>query len=278
MSTTLPNYSLGATDAEHRRLVQLASHEEDRVIDACRRAGIGAGATVVDLGCGPLGAVSALAGVVGSEGLVIGVDGSAAALEKARRYASPHVRFVQADVNDVTREQLGIEAADLAYCRLVLLHQADPTRVLRNMNTLLRPGGVVIAHEASDLPMHAPASEPPVAAMTRVWELVIAAARVRGARTDFARNGRTYLEQAGFAVESSRMYAVHYPIEVGYDIPRVALQSLRPTLDAHALATDEEIQRLDDELEQAKRGDVQWVTSPMMFEWVGKKGYQTTNG
>lgn len=272
MSTTLPHYSLGATDAEHRRLVQLASHEEDRVTDACRRAGIGAGATVVDLGCGPLGAVAALAGVVGGEGLVIGVDGSAAALEKARRHAAPNVRFVQADVNDVACEQLGIEAADLAYCRLILLHQANPARVLRNMSALLRPGGVVIAHEASDLPMHAPASEPPVPAMTRVWELVIAAARARGARTDFARNGRAYLEQAGFAVESSRMYAVHYPAEVGYDIPRVALQSLRPTLAEHNLAADDEIRRLDEHLEAAKRSAaVQWVTSPMMFEWIGRK-------
>jgi hypothetical protein len=34
----LPHYALGSTDAEHRRLLQLASHEEDRVADACRRA------------------------------------------------------------------------------------------------------------------------------------------------------------------------------------------------------------------------------------------------
>lgn len=271
--TSLPHYSLGATDAEHRRLVQLASHEEDRVADACRRAGIGAGATVLDLGCGPLGAIAALAGVVGSEGRVLGIDGSAAALEKARRFVRfPGVRFVQADVNDVSREQLGIEAADLAYCRLVLLHQADPACTVRNMVTLLRPGGMLIAHEASDLPMHTPASEPPVAAMTRVWELVIAGARARGARTDFARNGCAYLEQAGLTVESHRMYAVHYPPEIGYDIPRVALQSLRPTIAEHGLASDDEILRLDEELDNAKRRtDVQWVSSPTMFEWIGRK-------
>ena len=53
------SYTLGATDAELRRLIDLASHEEDRVVDACRRAGIGEGATVLDLGCGPLGALGA---------------------------------------------------------------------------------------------------------------------------------------------------------------------------------------------------------------------------
>ena len=51
------HYTLGASDAELRRLIALASHEEDRVIDACRRAGIGEGMVVADFGCGPLGAL-----------------------------------------------------------------------------------------------------------------------------------------------------------------------------------------------------------------------------
>lgn len=272
-NVALPHYTLGATDAELRRLIHLASHEEDRVIDACRRAGVIAGSTVLDLGCGPLGALAALTQVAGEEGTVIGIDASAPALEKARAILPAHVRFVHADVNEVTREQLGIEAADVAYCRLMLLHQADPARTLRNIAKLVRRGGVVIAHEPSDLPSHAPASEPHVPAMTRVWELVIGAARARGATTDFARRGKTYLEDAGFRVESHRGYVVHYPPEVGYDIPRVALNSLRPTLVQHELASEEEIARLDRELEEAKqRDDVQWVSSPFMLEWIGRKG------
>lgn len=273
--TVLTHYSLGSTDAEHSRLVQLASHEEDHVTDACRRAGIGAGAIAVDLGCGPLGALAALANVVGREGTVIGVDGSAAALARARTLLGeeefPQVRFVEADVNRVTARELGIDGADLAYSRLMLLHQADPAETLANAARLLRNGGAFIAHEASDLPMHAPSAEPQVPAMTRVWELVIGAARARGANTDFARRGRAYLERAGFAVESHRAYFVHYPPEVGFDIPRVALHSLRPTLAEHRLASDDETARLDRELEEAKgRDDVQWVTSPLMFEWVAR--------
>jgi len=271
----VPSYSLGASDAELRRLVELASHEEDRVVDACRRAGIGQGATVLDLGCGPLGALAALAGVVGRTGTVIGIDASASALEKARSLlptdAFPQVRFLQADVNEISREQLGVERVDLAYCRLMLLHQADPAAVVRRMAALLDPGGVTIAHEPSDLSSHAPASEPQVPAMTRVWELVVAAARSRGARTDFGRKGRAYLESAGLVVESHRAYAVHYPPEIGYEIPRVALSSLRPVLAQHGLADEEEIARLDRELEEAKhRAGVQWVSSPLMIEWIGR--------
>jgi SAM-dependent methyltransferase len=273
--SVLPHYSLGATDAEHRRLIDLASHEESHVVEACRRANIQTGATVLDLGCGPLGALAALANVVGRDGTVIGVDASARALEKARSLlppsAFPQVRLVEADVNEVTLERLGVDGADLAYSRLMLLHQADPVRTLRRMATLLRPGGVLIAHEASDLLSHAPGSEPHVPAMTRVWELVIAAARSRGADTGFARRGKACLEAAGFDVDSHRMYAVHYPPEVGYAIPRIALHSLRPSLAEHQLATEEELAQLDRDLELAtKAPGVQWVTSPMMFEWIGR--------
>ncbi len=271
----LPHYTLGATEAEHRRLIDLASHEEHRVVDACRRAGIGEGATVLDLGCGPLGGLAALARVVGKQGTVVGIDASAAALEKARSILPhpefPHVRFVQADVNEVSLDQLNLEGADLAYSRLMLLHQASPARALRQVATLLRPGGVVIAHEPSDQPEHAPASDPHVPAMTRVWELVIAAARARGANTDFGRNGRAYLEEAGFEVESHTTYVVHYPPAVGYDIPRIALNSLRPVIAQHALASEDEVAHLDRELEEAKhRPGVRWVSSPLMLEWIGR--------
>jgi len=158
------------------------------------------------------------------------------------------------------------------YSRLMLLHQADLAETLANAARLLRTDGVFIAHEASDLLMHAPAAEPNVPVVTRVWELVIGAARSRGACTEFARRGRAYLEGAGLAIEGHRVYAVHYPPEAGFDIPRVALHSLRPAIAQYALATDDEIARLDREIEEAKRrDDVQWVSSPLMFEWIARK-------
>lgn len=273
---TAPRYSLGATDAELRRLIQLAKHEEDHVADACRRAGVGEGASVIDFGCGPLGALAALARVVGPAGSVTGIDASASALEKARallpRSDFPHVDLLHADLHEVTSGQLGTDGVDLAYFRLVLLHQPDPMRTLRRVAALLRPGGVLIAHEPSDDVAHAPASEPRVPAMSRVWELVISAARALGARTGFGAAGRAHLEEAGLVVESHRAYAVHYAPEIGYEIPRVALRSLRPVLAEHGLAGEEEVDRLDRELEEAKqRPGVQWVSSPLMFEWIARK-------
>jgi ubiquinone/menaquinone biosynthesis C-methylase UbiE len=277
MPESASQYTLGASQPELERLIALASHEEDHVIEACRRANVQEGATAIDVGCGPLGALSALCRVVGKSGMVVGIDASTSALEKAQsllpRETHPQLRLLHADINALTPDQAGVADIDLAYSRLMLLHQVDPARALANIARVLRPGGVFIAHEPSDQPMHAPSSEPHVPAMTRVWELVIAAARARGAQTDFGRRGRAYLEAAGFTIESHRTYFVHYPPEVGYDIPRVALRSLRPVLIEHALADDVELDRLDHELEDAKRrDDVQWVTSPRMIEWIARRG------
>lgn len=271
----LEAYALGASDDELRRLIALASAEEDRVRDACARAGIGSGATVIDLGCGPLGAVHALAEVVGPTGSVTGIDASAAALEKARTLIPPptHLRFLHADVNALEPEDIPPGQADLVFCRLFLMHQHDPAETIRRAVTLLRPGGVFIAHEPSDELSGAPASEPPVPAMTRVWDLVIRAAKARGARPDFGRRGRVYFEGAGLHVESHRAYSVHYAGTLGIDIPRIALQSLKPALYEHGLVKAGEIEQLDAELEEAsRRPNVQWVSSPLMFEWIGRKG------
>ena len=257
-----------ASEEEHRRLVALASAELDHVIAACSRAGIGEGATVVDMGCGPLGALPALQSVVGRSGTVIGIDASGSALGRARELV-PGARLVHGDVNAIDPP---VANADLVYCRLFLLHQPEPAATLRRAAAMLRPGGTLIAHEPSDRETGAPSSEPYVPAMTRVWELVVGAARARGARTDFGRRGRTYLEGAGFSVQSQRAYQVHYPPATGYEIPRIALHSLRTTVLACALASGNELDGLDAELEAAKTAPgINWVSSPLMFEWIATR-------
>ncbi len=262
MNPLAPQYTLGESDEEHRRLVALASFEADRVVDACRRAGVRPGATAVDLGCGPMGALQALSEVVGASGQVIGIDASAAAIERARGIA-PHLKLIHANVNEVALQ------ADVVYSRLFLLHQRDPITTLRHVRTFLREGGVLVAHEPSDELSGAPASQPHVPAMTRVWELVIGAAQARGAQTHFGRCGRSMLTEAGFQVESHRAYSVHYPPFIGFDIPRVALHSLKPAIREHGLATEAEVNELDAELQDAKsRSGIEWISSPLMFEWI----------
>ena len=100
---------------------------------------------VLDLGTG-LGHVARLAGKAsGSEGSVVGIDASRAALDVARRRAEDagerHVSFIEADV----KSWRASEPFDAIVGRLILFHLSDPATVVRHHAQNLRPGGRFMA-------------------------------------------------------------------------------------------------------------------------------------
>src|SRR5689334_18143551 len=97
----------------------------------CARAGVGPGARVIDVGCGPVGALLDLAAIAGSRGTVVGIDSSAAAVDTARavlaRRGLDRVRVVHGDVTAAGAAALADAGPfDAAHVRFVLVHQADP--------------------------------------------------------------------------------------------------------------------------------------------------------
>jgi SAM-dependent methyltransferase len=111
-------------------------------------SGLRGGMRVADLGCG-VGMVTALlAELVGPGGHVVGIDASGAQLTQARERlngAGSHVRFVEASATDTG---LPPGSFDLVYCRFLLLHLPEPERALREMFTLLKPGGILVCEDA----------------------------------------------------------------------------------------------------------------------------------
>ena len=85
MTNEANSYPLGYTNDEARRLAMQAAYLEDLTADVLRRAGVGTGLHVLDLGCG-VGDVSLLvARMVGTAGSVLGIDRSTDTIEIARR-------------------------------------------------------------------------------------------------------------------------------------------------------------------------------------------------
>src|SRR5438067_4189742 len=70
MSTTpqAGTYVVESSAAEYDRLVGLADTFDEHVRDGCRRAGLRSGDRVIDVGCGPLGALLSLGDLVGPTG------------------------------------------------------------------------------------------------------------------------------------------------------------------------------------------------------------------
>ena len=86
MSTTPQSrspYVVESSLGEYDRLVRVAQAFDEHVQDGWRRAGLSGGARVIDVGCGPLGALLSLANLVGPNGFVVGLDLNAGALATA---------------------------------------------------------------------------------------------------------------------------------------------------------------------------------------------------
>lgn len=138
-------YVLGNDPDELDRLDRQAASIERPTRLLLQAAGIGRGMRVLDLGTG-LGHVARLAGeLVGSEGSVVGIDASRAALDVARRRAEDagerHVSFIEGDV----RSWRAAEPFDAVVGRLILFHLSDPATVVRHHARNLRPGGRFMA-------------------------------------------------------------------------------------------------------------------------------------
>src|SRR5215471_8910341 len=104
MTDTRPDYVMGHTDRERRRLALQAAILNPLTDSFLRRAGISAGMRVLDLGCG-IGEVALIAArLVGPHGRVHGIDLDPAALESARNRihsaGHDHVTFEPVDLEE----------------------------------------------------------------------------------------------------------------------------------------------------------------------------------
>ena len=106
---------------------------------------IGAGERVLEVGCGTGVVVRDLASRVGRRGEVVGVDASRRLLDRARvlcRETTARAR-VALRVGDGARLPFAANRFDAALAITVILHVADPLRVVREMARVTRPGGRV---------------------------------------------------------------------------------------------------------------------------------------
>ena len=139
-------YVLTLTETEltrYRRMAAWARRDESELWTS---AGIVAGATVADVGCGPGAVTVELADVVGPEGLVIAVDQDEAALAIARevvaQQALDNVLLRQGDADATGISPAGVDAVVI---RHVLAHNGPRAQaIVDHAASLLRPGGALL--------------------------------------------------------------------------------------------------------------------------------------
>jgi SAM-dependent methyltransferase len=99
------------------------------------------GERVLDVGCGFGDTSQRIAGLVGPDGSVLGIDAAARFIETARAEAEQaglkNVRFTVGDVQATTFD----ERFDYAFSRMGTMFFANPVVALRNVREALEPGG-----------------------------------------------------------------------------------------------------------------------------------------
>ncbi len=112
---------------------------------ALERLAVAPGWRCVDVGAGGGDVSVALAEIVGHEGRVYAVDSDPRARDDVASAAAAFSQVLA--VTQAGEDLLLPEAVDLAFCRFLLMHVADPAVVLRRMRQAVRPGGWVVAQE-----------------------------------------------------------------------------------------------------------------------------------
>ncbi|MGY1601710.1 class I SAM-dependent methyltransferase [Geodermatophilus sp. SYSU D00815] len=141
----MTDYALAVSEAEVRRYRFMAERARADEADHWRRAGIGPGAVVADVGCGPAAVAVQVADVVGPSGRVLAVEPDASARAAARQViAASGATNVELTAGTGTSSGLAAGSVDVAMMRHVLAHNGpDEQRIVDHLASLVRPGGSV---------------------------------------------------------------------------------------------------------------------------------------
>jgi ubiquinone/menaquinone biosynthesis C-methylase UbiE len=228
-STPQVEYALGHSSRELDRLSFQGAVLAPFTRQLFTQAGIVSGMRVLDVGSGS-GDVSFLAvELVGESGHVLGVDRSAAAVERARTRAirrnHPNVAFAVGDPAAMQFDQ----PFDAIVGRFVLMYQDDPVESLRKITQHARAGGLVVFQELDSSTCR---SCPAVPAFDEAARWLEEALRGSGARPELGLEMHSLFLDSGLPAPLMRFDAVvsgeaESPV---YELLAEAVRSLEPTL------------------------------------------------
>ncbi len=239
-----PAYVLGHSLDEQRRLDAQGAQLRPFTERVLRDAGLRPGMRVLDVGCGT-GDVSLLAAdLVGPTGTVIGIDRSPEVLDTARARArasgcADRIGFRHQDATTVERH---LGQFDAITGRNILMHQSDPVALVRQLATLVQPGGVIVF--AEPLLLRSPlvgAGDRPLASRCAGW--LVDAFHGAGLRIDVGLQLYAIFAAAGLEAPSVRLDGAIFG---GHDVAGLAwlaetVRSMLPVIERLGIASADEV-------------------------------------
>lgn len=205
------------------------------------KAGIRAGQRILDVGCGGGALTFIAAEMLAGTGTIVGIDRDtkplAIAEEKRRALNLHNVSFIEGDL--IPARIASHERFDVVMGRRVLMYQPDTVAAVKQVASVLKPGGILAfqehdANNATDLAIHRPLH---ARARQWIWETV----RHEGGDTAIGLNLHHVLRSAGLGDIEVRAEANLLISEVETHIPDI-FEVMVDRIMAADVATREELQ------------------------------------
>jgi SAM-dependent methyltransferase len=194
-------YALALDPREVARYRMMAEQARATEAEQWRLAGIGPGARVADVGCGPGALLPVLAAEVAPGGTVTGVDADPAAVALARSFTSD-IDGVSVREGAADRTGLPAGAFDVVMVRHVLAHNGGREQaIVTHLAGLLRPGGCLYLADAYGAGM---ATVPELPVLTEMTERYTAFHAARGNSLQAGLHLARWLRDAGLDVVDFR--------------------------------------------------------------------------
>jgi ubiquinone/menaquinone biosynthesis C-methylase UbiE len=267
-------YVLGTGEDENARLGIQHRVWADATTAVWKKAGIGPGTHVLDVGCGPGHASLDMAQLVTSSGKIVGIDESQTFVDVLNRKAkSWEIPQLSARVGDAENLRDCVnEKYDAVYCRWVLCWLKHPEKALAGFHEVLKPGGRLIIHDYYN--WRAMGLGPRSAAMDKMVGAAVASFEKTGADIEISGRLPKMLRTAGFELPH---FEVHQRVARGggHDStiawPLTWWRTYGPKLVAGGfLSQKDNDQALSDLDVLEKSGDVFYFCPPL-FEFVAVK-------
>jgi SAM-dependent methyltransferase len=264
-------YALGTNDAEIIRLGLQHRMWSAAAYSIWERAGIRAGQTVLDIGCGPGYTSRDLAGVVTPSGKVVAVDESERFIEHLKgRPKSPAEAPIDARVGDVQKLALDENTFDAAYQRWVLCFVKDPEAVIRGVARALKPGGVFVSQDY--LHYEGILLAPPSEAFGRFVTVVAEAWRGHGGDTEIGMRLPAILAKHGMkTVEIAPLHRVARSRSPLWTWPTIFIETYAPKLVEEGRLTKAEHEALAADWQAHASDPNAYFVSPPMVDIIAVK-------
>ena len=264
-------YALGTHDAEIVRLGLQHKLWSASAFAIWERAGISAGKTVLDLGCGPGYTSYDLAGLVAPKGSVIAIDESTRFIDhlKERLRLDPQVP-IDARVGDVQALDLPEASIDAAYQRWVLCFVRDPKAVIRGVAKALKPGGVFAIQDY--VHYEGILLSPQSAAFHRFMTVVSKAWNEHGGDTQIGMKLPGMLAKHGLTpVEIRPLHRIARPDSQLWRWPTIFIEAYAPKLVEEGRLTPDEHRALARDWQEHTNNPNAFFSSPPMIDIIAVK-------